>query len=57
LDGDDVMLLDALNTIYIWVGNGANNTERDAAKDTANVCITKPPMFVLHMIFLQFFIL
>lgn len=37
LDGDDVMILDALNTIYVWIGNGANNEERDSAQNTAKV--------------------
>ncbi|KAL3075196.1 hypothetical protein niasHS_013419 [Heterodera schachtii] len=35
LDGDDVMILDGLNTIYVWIGSGANNQERDGAKATA----------------------
>uniref|UniRef100_A0AC34PVA3 Gelsolin-like domain-containing protein n=1 Tax=Panagrolaimus sp. JU765 TaxID=591449 RepID=A0AC34PVA3_9BILA len=35
LDGDDVMILDAVNTIYVWVGNGANKEEKDHAKLTA----------------------
>uniref|UniRef100_A0A915CLX7 Gelsolin-like domain-containing protein n=1 Tax=Ditylenchus dipsaci TaxID=166011 RepID=A0A915CLX7_9BILA len=36
LDGDDVMILDGLNVIYVWVGNGANAKEKEAAKETAN---------------------
>ncbi|KAE9553727.1 hypothetical protein FO519_003037, partial [Halicephalobus sp. NKZ332] len=35
LDGDDVMILDAVNLIYVWVGNGANKEEKDHAKNTA----------------------
>ncbi|CAJ0610409.1 unnamed protein product [Cylicocyclus nassatus] len=35
LDGDDVMILDALNSIYVWVGTGANQDEKKNALDTA----------------------
>ncbi|CAD5206093.1 unnamed protein product [Bursaphelenchus okinawaensis] len=35
LDTDDVMILDALNTIYVWIGDGANKQEREAASQTA----------------------
>ncbi|GMT24777.1 hypothetical protein PFISCL1PPCAC_16074 [Pristionchus fissidentatus] len=35
LDGDDVMVLDALNIIYVWVGAGANAEERKEAEKTA----------------------
>ncbi|WKY14539.1 hypothetical protein Q1695_000235 [Nippostrongylus brasiliensis] len=35
LDGDDVMILDALNTIYVWVGSGANEKEKKNALETA----------------------
>ncbi|VDP00112.1 unnamed protein product [Heligmosomoides polygyrus] len=35
LDGDDVMILDALNRIYVWVGNGANPSEKKNAMNTA----------------------
>ncbi|KAK6760100.1 hypothetical protein RB195_021566 [Necator americanus] len=35
LDGDDVMILDALYTIYVWVGAGANQEEKKRAHDTA----------------------
>lgn len=38
LDGDDVMILDGLNLIYVWVGNGANPEEKQAARETADVC-------------------
>lgn len=37
LDGDDVMILDALNRIYVWVGNGANPSEKKNAMNTAEV--------------------
>ncbi|ETN75727.1 gelsolin repeat protein [Necator americanus] len=37
LDGDDVMILDALYTIYVWVGAGANQEEKKRAHDTAKV--------------------
>uniref|UniRef100_A0A1I7X378 Gelsolin-like domain-containing protein n=1 Tax=Heterorhabditis bacteriophora TaxID=37862 RepID=A0A1I7X378_HETBA len=35
LDGDDVMILDALNLIYVWVGSGANPNEKKGAENTA----------------------
>ncbi|RCN40681.1 gelsolin repeat protein [Ancylostoma caninum] len=35
LDGDDVMILDALNVIYVWVGAGANQDEKKGALNTA----------------------
>lgn len=37
LDGDDVMILDALNTIYVWVGAKANENEKKNALETAKV--------------------
>ncbi|KAK5969871.1 Actin-binding protein Fragmin [Trichostrongylus colubriformis] len=35
LDGDDVMIVDALNVIYVWVGTGANQNEKKNALQTA----------------------
>ncbi|KAI6183836.1 Gelsolin-like protein 1 [Aphelenchoides bicaudatus] len=35
LDVDDVMILDNLNVIYVWIGSGAEQAERDAAEKTA----------------------
>ncbi|CAI4221384.1 unnamed protein product [Auanema sp. JU1783] len=35
LDGDDVMILDALNLIYVWVGSGATPNEKKSAEQTA----------------------
>ena len=35
LDGDDVMILDGFNTIYVWIGAGANKEEKDHAEATA----------------------
>ena len=37
LDGDDVMILDLFNTVYVWVGAGANKEEKDHAEATAKV--------------------
>ncbi|CAG9538268.1 unnamed protein product [Cercopithifilaria johnstoni] len=36
LDGDDVMILDAMKVIYVWVGTGANKKEKEGANDVAN---------------------
>lgn len=33
---DDIMLLDAYTTIYVWIGNGSNKFERNGAYKTAN---------------------
>ncbi|KHJ97717.1 gelsolin repeat protein [Oesophagostomum dentatum] len=35
LDGDDVMILDALHQIYVWVGAGATPKEKEGAHETA----------------------
>ncbi|KAH7729206.1 Protein GSNL-1 [Aphelenchoides avenae] len=35
LNPDDVMILDGLNTIYVWVGAGAERAEKDGAESTA----------------------
>uniref|UniRef100_A0A0M3I415 Gelsolin-like domain-containing protein n=1 Tax=Ascaris lumbricoides TaxID=6252 RepID=A0A0M3I415_ASCLU len=37
LDGDDVMILDGLNTIFVWIGANANATEKKHANTTAKV--------------------
>jgi len=35
LISDDIMLLDAWNEVYLWIGNGANTDEKKAALETA----------------------
>ncbi|VDM38758.1 unnamed protein product [Toxocara canis] len=37
LDGDDIMLLDTGDNIYVWVGAQANENEKENAKQTAEV--------------------
>lgn len=32
---DDIMLLDAYNTIYVWIGNKSNDFEKRGAYKTA----------------------
>jgi|LauGreDrversion4_2_1035121.scaffolds.fasta_scaffold84107_4 hypothetical protein len=33
---DDIMLLDAYSSIYVWIGNGSNKFEKNGAYKTAN---------------------
>jgi len=35
LISDDIMLLDAWNEVYLWIGNGANTDEKKTALETA----------------------
>ncbi|KAI6173462.1 Gelsolin-like protein 1 [Aphelenchoides besseyi] len=35
LDIDDVFVLDALNVVYVWIGDEANKAEKDMAESTA----------------------
>ncbi|VDM58451.1 unnamed protein product [Angiostrongylus costaricensis] len=37
LDGDDVMIVDALSSIFVWVGAGASLNEKEGALSTAKV--------------------
>lgn len=38
LVSDDVMILDVWDTVYVWIGEGANKQERDEAERLAIVC-------------------
>lgn len=40
LCSDDVMLLDAWDQVFIWIGTGANKTEKDNAERVAIVSIS-----------------
>jgi hypothetical protein len=40
LVSDDVMILDVWDTVYVWIGEGANKQERDEAERLAIVRIT-----------------
>ncbi|PAV72422.1 hypothetical protein WR25_19376 [Diploscapter pachys] len=44
LDGDDVMILDAINLIYVWVGTEANPKEKQEATNTAKKYLEKGSM-------------
>lgn len=35
LMNDDIMLLDAYNTVYVWIGNKSNKFEKKAAVSSA----------------------
>jgi uncharacterized membrane protein len=35
LDNNDVQILDAYNTVYIWIGNKSNKHEQEQAHDRA----------------------
>uniref|UniRef100_A0A8C9VK43 Villin-1 n=1 Tax=Scleropages formosus TaxID=113540 RepID=A0A8C9VK43_SCLFO len=43
LDEDDVMLLDIWDQIILWIGKGANQTEKDAAVTTAQEYLKTHP--------------
>ena len=45
LISDDVMILDGGNTIFIWIGKGANDEEKKHGPEY--VCI-KPDCFTIH---------
>ncbi|GMR48458.1 hypothetical protein PMAYCL1PPCAC_18653, partial [Pristionchus mayeri] len=56
LDGDDVMVLDALHKIYVWVGAGANREEKKAAEKTAqeylsNSSVKRPKKTEIETVF------
>ncbi|VDM43969.1 unnamed protein product [Toxocara canis] len=52
LDGDDVMILDNFDNVYVWIGAGANDNEKRHAEDTARKyieadCIPRPPSAIV----------
>ncbi|KAI8521471.1 hypothetical protein Bbelb_012250 [Branchiostoma belcheri] len=40
---DDVMLLDAFDTIFLWIGSGANDTEKERTLQTAGEYVETDP--------------
>lgn len=49
LDGDDVMILDGLNTIFVWIGANANASEKKHANTTAKVDGLSCLVFLVQM--------
>lgn len=43
------MILDALNTIYVWIGMNANPNEKKHALRTAQVCLLFPFIKILSL--------
>ncbi|KAL4635626.1 villin-1-like [Arapaima gigas] len=43
LDEDDIMLLDIWDQVFLWIGKGANQTEKDAATTTAQEYLQTHP--------------
>ncbi|XP_046906176.1 villin-1 isoform X2 [Hypomesus transpacificus] len=43
LDGDDIMLLDIWDMVFLWIGNGANKEEKEAAISTAQEYLLTHP--------------
>ena len=50
LNSDDVMLLDAFDEIFIWIGAGANKVEKDNAEKVAIVSSLHHGLYRNHLI-------
>jgi len=44
LDGDDVMILDVRDIIYLWIGQGANENEKKTAKEEEEKYLKNDPL-------------
>eukprot|EP01046_Picozoa_sp_COSAG06_P011996 COSAG06_NODE_692_length_13043_cov_369.439509_7_plen_61_part_00 len=42
-DVDDIFLLDCFTEVYVWVGDGANDSEKKMASGTKNSATTFAP--------------
>ena len=40
---DDIFLLDCFTEVYVWVGDGANDSEKKMASETARKYIEAAP--------------